>query len=522
MFNYQPEVVTEKLLRRIPNYIRFTFLSSFIIGLLTHAFMFLNKLPNTDEINQVLCSMSRASSGRWFLKYPTDLSSTFSMPWVNGLLSLVYLSVAACLVVACLKIYKKFYCVLISALMISIPIVASTLAYMQSADGYFFALMLACMSAYFAGKYKYGFIAAIPVIVLSLGCYQAYYGVAAGLMIMIVIFELLDNQIPWKKTLFKGLRFVCSLGLGMVGYFVMVKLKMPSAGLTQYRGIDKMGQMPLQELPTRIINAYKYIISYFLLNRTEVHYSYMALLFAVSFLCCAVLIVIWCLNRKMYKEPMRIALILLLLFLFPLGCSIVRVMDPLIPHMIMIYGVTLVPIFLVAVTASYWDLSPMPEHKTDIPRKKSLQATAVSLSRWVITSTIVVCIFNYFIVSNQAYFRLIFAYEQTYAKSITLVSRIQEIEGYSWDKEIVLVGKPFLRENTPNSMPELHENAIRNTADFDELWYSYSYPRFLERFIGFSQKVTFISRDIKTYPEIVEVITGKPRYPDEGSIFIVE
>lgn len=47
--------------KRIPSYLKVTFLSAIIIGILVHGFMLSNKLPNHDDLGQLFDSMNRVS-----------------------------------------------------------------------------------------------------------------------------------------------------------------------------------------------------------------------------------------------------------------------------------------------------------------------------------------------------------------------------------------------------------------------------------------------------------------------------
>jgi len=171
-----PSSVGPMVWRKIPRYIKITFFSTMIIGLVTHMYMLTNKIPCNDDVLQLVDSLSYlASSGRWFLTVPAAISSEFSMPWVNGLLTVFYVAVAACFTASMLKVRKTLYCVLLGAVMVTFPPLTDTIPYMQCVDAYLFAMMLCCIGIYLAQKYKWGFLPAIPLIVCSLATYQATF-----------------------------------------------------------------------------------------------------------------------------------------------------------------------------------------------------------------------------------------------------------------------------------------------------------------------------------------------------------
>lgn len=512
MYNCLTDALFETKWRKIPVQTKTAFFSSFIMGLLIHTFMLTNKLPNHDDLGQLVDTMARPGSGRWFLQYPAAISSNLSMPWVNGVLCIIYISIASCLVVSCLKIHQKIYCALIASLMISIPTVASTLAFMQSADGYFFCLMLACLAAFIAERYKYGFVVAVVPLTLSMGGYQAYFGVTAGLLILMLTIEILKDQTPWKKTLFKGFRFVGTLGVSMAMYFSIVRIAMPSNGLTTYMGIDKMGKISLTELPTLIIRAYSSLFEYFLRDSHGIFSTITTALFTISFLLCGILVVVWCVKQNIHKEPMKLLLLAVLLLVFPLGCNIIYVMFPDTPHMLMIYGTVLVPIFLLTIVDLY-TMYPISSHQEK--QSKRGEKYIVRLSCLVITVTVMLCVYNYYIISNQAYLKQFFAYEITYAQSVSLISSIQGTEGYTVDAEIVLVGK----FQNSNGIPEL--NKIKLTGFNDNLIYAGNYPAFLKHYLDFTQPIVRVGGDSIEDSEIKAIISEMPLYPNDGSVMLI-
>lgn len=68
------------------------FISTFLIGLLTHIYKFTNTLLNHDSLYSFYHDQNIVQSGRWFLSIACSISSYFDLPWVTGLLSVVFIS----------------------------------------------------------------------------------------------------------------------------------------------------------------------------------------------------------------------------------------------------------------------------------------------------------------------------------------------------------------------------------------------------------------------------------------------
>ena len=90
------------------------------------------------------------------------------------------------LLVELLQIRQKSYAVLLGALLIAFPAMASLFAYMFTAPYYMFAVLLMIVAVYTAVRYPYGYLPAIVIIAFSMGIYQTYFGVATSLFVLIL------------------------------------------------------------------------------------------------------------------------------------------------------------------------------------------------------------------------------------------------------------------------------------------------------------------------------------------------
>ena len=103
----QPEQALTALRDRIPAYIRWTFLMAVVLGLITHLYIFANKLPNHDDVGHLFSASYGTQSGRWLLPTVLQWDGSYSMPWLIGVLSILCLAVTACLAVSLLRIRSR-------------------------------------------------------------------------------------------------------------------------------------------------------------------------------------------------------------------------------------------------------------------------------------------------------------------------------------------------------------------------------------------------------------------------------
>lgn len=74
--------------------LKFAFASSFVIGILVHFSVLSNNLLNHDGAGAFYWPHSFVDHGRWLLKSVCSISTYFTIPWVTGILSILYLSIA--------------------------------------------------------------------------------------------------------------------------------------------------------------------------------------------------------------------------------------------------------------------------------------------------------------------------------------------------------------------------------------------------------------------------------------------
>jgi len=510
---HSPDMAWRKVWQKIPAHVKVTFFAAMIIGFLTHAFMLTNKFVNYDDIDQLFSTMHHGFLGRWFLWFPAAFSSSWAMPWVGGLLGMLYLAVAACFISVLLRVKTPVYCILLAALIQVFPVVACTFAFMNCADGFFFAVMLNCIAVYVTVRYRFGFCAGIVLLTCALGIYQAYFTVAAGLFVAILIFELLRGE-KTKRVLLRGALYVLTLAAAMAAYFVMVQL---TAGdtLRAYRGIHEMGQIRFSDIPTLIYHAYVDVLECFLRNRYTDQPFEMRYLFLLLAGVTGGLLIWLTVRKKIYRDIGRLVTLGILIALFPLAINVVHVMQGIEyqVYIMMVYGLVLAPIFCL-------EILQVANEETE---KEKFKLTTIA--SWVAILSLAFCVYGYWIRCNQAYFKLHMVYEQGYAYSNTLLTRIQSTEGYTGEEEIIFVGRPQFGYGIP-ALNELH----RMVGIPDSIPEYYSFTTYLRYYLGNTQTIHHLGQwptTSITLEDLVEtglwqVFETMPFYPADGSILRLE
>jgi hypothetical protein len=138
---------------------RIAFVSALVLGLLIHLPVMLSDIPNHDGLSSMYFDQNMITSGRWFLTVACGFSSYFTIPWVIGLIGLIWLGLTAAVLTEVLELTDPVTITVVSGLLVSFPALASTFAYVFTMDGYMLALFLAVLAVLFTAKYPRGYLA---------------------------------------------------------------------------------------------------------------------------------------------------------------------------------------------------------------------------------------------------------------------------------------------------------------------------------------------------------------------------
>lgn len=231
------------------------FLGALISGLAAHGYMIANKLPNHDDmhygfdINNPVNSLYGMS--RWAMPFVCDLSGKWSVPWLIGLTCIMFMSISAMFLVRILDMKSTFFAVLTGSLMAVFPSTTGTFTYMAIADGYFFAILLSFMSAFFVvSNRKWSFWVSIVCMTLSLGLYQAYLPLCVGVVFLYMIKKFFERNIELDGLMKLTVRLGVIIVLSIAAYFMLSKI------CTVGRGrFDGQYGIPISSIPYQIKTA---------------------------------------------------------------------------------------------------------------------------------------------------------------------------------------------------------------------------------------------------------------------------
>ena len=504
-----PEQVLKSLKEKIKYEWVLAFFSTIIIGLLAHVYVFVNRLPNHDGIINIYNTQAKVKSGRFFLGPASGMSSFFDLPWVIGVLSVVFLALAAVCTVILFNIRKKISIVLVSGMIVVFPSVSATFSYMFTADGYMLGIFLAILAVVLTKKFKYGFIAGALLVCLSVGIYQANLSVILTFVTLWLIHEILFSDVGAKAIGTNIIRSGLTVGVGMVLYLIVYKVftGLLSVPITSYQGMDKVGTLTPRDIPQRFVQIKEELQNFFfdgIFNNSEM--TLLTVLNVLVFITIIVSVSALIIKKQLYKKVVQMMVLALLVLSLPISYYVVYFISPVaFYHMLMVFSLSSVYIFLVLLYDAVDDLRP-----SFIER----------ISSWSAVLLIFLTIFNFGLIANISYFNMELRDEKTMHLANRILDRIEQLDEYEEIEKITVFGEVSLyselnAEIIPNRIP----NMIGSTG---EVFISqpYHFNALFDSHFGYS--LDFANK------EEVEQIRGSQEYkematwPAQGSIKVFD
>ena len=406
---------------------KLAFMATILLGLLIHIPVLVSDIPNHDGLHSMYFDQNMITSGRWFLTVACGLSSYFTLPWLIGVLGIVFLGFASVALTELFDTHSKEEIILLSGLLVSFPALCSTFAYVFTLDGYMLALFLAIMAVLCVKKFKHGILWGAICLALSMGTYQIYLSFAV-LLCMYRLVRIFMEQGLVKNKIKESLRYLYMGGIGVILYYVMLRilLLIQNKELDTYQGIDGMGSLFENGLVDGIKTIYADFVKFTVTGRVLVNniFSVAAVMILAGLVLFVLAQVIG--QRKWWKKSGLYLILLLMVVGSPVAANLILLISPQVNyHLLMRYQWVIFLIIAVDLLFSFG-------------REKMKLVGFFAAA---------VMIFNYGVTDNIAYSNLQKKYEKTYAYCLRLLDRIEQTEGYYQGIPIAMIGvvgdKPY-------------------------------------------------------------------------------
>ncbi len=499
-----PEVMQKYIRSHLRKSELILFLFSLASALAVHFFMFVNKLPNHDDITALYTDYSFAvSSGRWMLRPLGLLMGGFSSSWVIGVAGAVFTAIGALYIIKTLRIDSFIARALAAVILVSFPSVCATYTYMFCASPYLLALALSAVGAYMITKNKLRYsIVGTLLLTVSLGTYQSYIALAATLLLVNLTVSVYDGT-KFRDLAKTALGYIICLVSALVLYFIITKTVLAASGeqITDYQGMSSFGELTLGTLITRIKLCYKNFTLFhrggIILTTTKLYRVLMlaVLIFILAATVFAIVI------KKLWKKPLMLISLAIFYLLFPLASTAAYLMtDEATVHLLMLYSLVIYSILPCIV---------LDRLNVKVSAPLIIKAAAVTLAIVISLSQSMVAR-EYILQTNKAYFSMDITYENLYSYCVRLASRVEQTDGYYEGIPVYFYGDATLPQNS------LPASSVTGAVTGEELFNSYARVHFMVEFAGFTPG--YVTPEFEEYILTSDVLETMPCYPDVGSV----
>lgn len=355
-------------------------------GLLAHGMVLFNKYSFHDDVRYFNEVGATYESGRWMLGILGSLSANllgsknYSLPVVNGTITILCIAAIVYLLVDSLKIQSKPLVILLCGSMVTFPSVTGTFSYMFTAPYYYAASLLGVVGAWIFHQKK-NVVALLLCTVLmacSVGVYQANIPVCICTLLLYMMEDIRQSDMNWK-AFWKMALCNATVCIGFVTEYFLVNqyfLNQFGVVLTDYKGINHFGRTNLSNYIYRILCGYgSFFYPSTAVEDFSARYVYTLLIIVTAIIAIFVL-------RKMYilKTP-KGCQTLLILIAYPIAaCFVYLMVEPWDVHAVMTFGQAF------AFALVVWFIDKYPEDRTKV--EGALCKAAVALLGVLVTLNI--------------------------------------------------------------------------------------------------------------------------------------
>lgn len=470
---------------------RLPFLCGLLFGLAAYMYAITNKFVNPDELEFLFSKGATIDSGRWFLALTSVVFPDVSMPWINGVIALVIMSAACCVIIHIFEIKSRILQVLLTAVIVTFPAESLTVTYMFTVAPYALTFLFFSLSVYELTRGGISRCGA-SILLFCFGCavYQAYLSLAASLFVVYIINMLLKREWTAKEGIYFGIKAVAVMLAGVVLYFALNKLILFVTG-TEYNEYAS-NSMNVELTPHKLWDFVKSAYCSFYYFFRYKYLQYISTKIAQVSNAFLLAVVFAAMIKRMIKDrdlPREI-LVTLLVLVLPLAINCI-VLFPFV-HSLMLYGFISVYVLSASVLDNE-DRSVGKLHLRDFG--------AICLA------VIIMCNLVY---SNKIYLKQKLIYEETYGFYSALISRIKQLPDYSDDDKIALLG---------DGSEQVHKVSEIDTKGLiavgDEQVSAYSRDKLLKYYMGLDNDVI---DETELTQEQLGMAASMPRYPADGGI----
>ena len=421
-----PEKFLKKINERILPQWKVCFITCVIVGLFAHLYKIANWLPNWDSLVFRYDPQNMIGLGRWFLPVVCSFSSFYDLPFLNGIIAIIFHGLGAVCICKILSVQKKITAALIGAVVVTFPTVISVMMYNYVADGYSIAFFLSTLAALCLTRKKVRYyVLGAFFITLSTGIYQAYITVTITLVLLKLIDEVIYDNVRFRVILKKGFYALIAGIAGMVAYagILTVLLNIFSADLLDYQGINSTVSLAGLDLHASFYVVKETFVKCFFdltdgVNVYVILNTFMLVFTLVYYLKYVV-------KNMIYKKHVTAFVLLILGTMLVIGAGALAFVNASVDyHNLMLMGYSSFYLFFLM-------LYERGEEENEVH---------TSIKCWTVLVVAILLVANQVVISNVSYHKAQMAYERSYGVLVRIADRIEELPDIEKCDRVLVIG----------------------------------------------------------------------------------
>ena len=496
--------------------LQFCLVVGMLVGMLAHGFMFANKIPNHDDMKHYVdLTGVGAESGRFVLYIFWKLFYTMSVPWLNGILGLLFLSGASFLLCDAIDCRHAWQAGAVAVVAVVFPVNVSIYCYMYQAHAFMLGIACAMAAPWMIRRGgRLGLIWAALCVMLATGVYQVFLMLAIGLLIVFVIWYATRDEgrtpgAAWSMAIRCALVALGGLALYFAGVWVVVHIG--GITLNEYQGINHMGQVSWNDLPAKLQTAYRTALEWYFTDTPSYTTKLMRLAQGGAIVLGWVWLVATVIRALLARRWGHAALLVACALLLPASAAGIYFMG----DEIVVHHITLIPMIVLLLQPV---LCMNPQPLPDGTRRTGMAKRACAP---LLATAYLVYGFSLAVIDNQAYYRMYMAYTRAEHFMSRVAARIESMPGYQPGLRLVTVGYLNEKESLIYFEYDIADRFLPFVGILNEVDYAWPHVsvRMLTQVAGLPLEPV---EDWQPTEEEAAIVQAMPCYPAEGSIVITD
>lgn len=499
----------------------FAFITTFIWGMVSHSYGFLHSNFSHDSLNEFngayFGNTFKVELGRFMVPlYRAIFRSDITLPWLIGVLSLLWIALAVFLVIKIFNIESRTTAFLVPGIFTAnITVTAMTATYLHDLDCDMFGLLMAVMAVYCWKNVHKGVAFGAILVAISLGVYQSYISVTIALVMFVCILDLL-NKATFKSVFLKGLKAILMIFLGGAIYYILMNLTSVISDITlssgNYNSVDRMLVLTIQSIPGLIFGAYKDFCYRFICVVTPYPDLLVKAISVILVLAAGVPVISGLLDKEI--KPAEKCLCVLLLLLLPLGMNITYILVMGDTHDLMAFAIWL--FYLLILLLMDWLVKTIKLRK-----KESRYKGTPNIVRLISVLLISVLLYGNVQTANVLYLKKDLEQDAFLSLMTRVVYRIEDCDEYiPGTTKVVIAGLP---EQLNDGIPGF-EKYQRVTGAWSTYVPQVATPSRYQAYVDFIQLNPMIMAEETIWEAMLrdQRVIEMPGYPSDGCLAMID